>query len=204
MSRLRIKLPVVVEGKYDKHRLSSLIDAHIITTDGFGIFRENEKRELIRRLASKGGIIVMTDSDGAGLVIRNYLRSVLSRDSIHHVYIPQKQGRERRKAAASKEGLIGVEGIDTDILIRLLEPYAEQSEKSAEQPELTKLDFYTDGLSGGADSARLRKEFASAVGLPDNLSANALLEAVNMLQLYDGYKSFVKKYKKVKSEPYDG
>ncbi|MHB1150857.1 MAG: toprim domain-containing protein [Eubacteriales bacterium] len=193
MKKLKISLPIVVEGKYDKHRLSSILDAHIITTDGFGIFREDEKRALIRRLAANGGVIVMTDSDGAGLVIRNYLRSVLPADSVRHVYIPQVEGKERRKHMTSKEGLIGVEGTDTDILIRLLEPFAEGiCETESRQSALTKADFYADGLSGRDDSAQRRTAFATSVGLPKNLSANALLEAVNMLRLYDEYKFFLK------------
>lgn len=193
MKRLKISLPIIVEGKYDKHRLSSILDAHIITTDGFGIFREDEKRELIRRLAANGGVIVMTDSDGAGLVIRNHLRSILPADSVRHVYIPQVEGRERRKNMSSKEGLIGVEGTNADILIRLLEPFAEGiCETEPQQPALTKADFYADGLSGRDDSAQRRAALASAVGLPKNLSANALLEAVNMLRLYDEYKLFLK------------
>lgn len=193
MKRLKISLPIIVEGKYDKHRLSSILDAHIITTDGFGIFREDEKRALIRRLAADGGVIVMTDSDGAGLVIRNYLRSLLPAESVRHVYIPQVEGRESRKNTPSKEGLIGVEGTDADILVRLLEPFAEGfCDTESQQFALTKADFYADGLSGCDDSAQRRVLFASAVGLPKNLSANALLEAVNMLRLYDEYKLFIK------------
>jgi ribonuclease M5 len=195
MKRLKLTLPLIVEGKYDKHRLSSLLDAHIITTDGFGIFREDEKRELIRRLASNGGVIVMTDSDSAGLVIRNYLRSVLSGYHIWHVYIPKIEGREHRKSVASKEGLLGVEGIDAEILIRLLEPFA-GGLCDTEPPRhlVTKTDFYSDGLSGHDDSAKKRTALAVSLGLPDNLSANALLEAINMLWLYDEYKSFIRQY----------
>lgn len=191
MKKLKLKLPVIVEGKYDKHRLSSLLDAHIITTDGFGIFREDEKRRLIRRLAASGGVIVMTDSDSAGLVIRNYLRSVLSGYCVRHVYIPQVEGKEHRKSAASKEGLLGVEGIDAQTLVRLLEPFASGSgETEPPRQPLTKADFYADGFSGRDDSAKRRTALAAALGLPDNLSANALLEAINMLWLYDEYKSF--------------
>ena len=191
MKRFKIGLPIIVEGRYDKHRLSSLLDARIITTDGFGIFREEEKRVFIRRLAARGGIIVMTDSDGAGLVIRNYLKSVLPAGSIRHVYIPQVQGRERRKKTCSKEGLLGVEGIDADTLRSLLEPYAEGSETYRRHCGLTKADFYADGMSGWPDSARRRRCFASDAGLPANLSANALLEAINMLCLEEEYRLFI-------------
>ncbi|MDD4773042.1 MAG: DUF4093 domain-containing protein [Eubacteriales bacterium] len=190
IKRLKISLPIIVEGRYDKHRLSSLLDARIITTDGFGIFREEEKRAFIRRLAARGGIIVMTDSDGAGLIIRNYLKSVLPAGSIRHVYIPQVQGRERRKKTGSKEGLIGVEGIDADTLLRLLEPYAEGCGTDP-HCTITKSDFYADGMSGRPDSARRRRAFASIAGLPANLSANALLEAINMLGLDREYRLFI-------------
>lgn len=190
MKKPTIKLPVIVEGRHDRQRLISLFDAHIITTEGFGIFRESEKRELIRRLAADGGVIVMTDSDGGGLVIRNYLRSVLPAKSIYHVYIPQVRGKERRKSAPSKEGLLGVEGIDADTLLKLLEPFISGECETAPERIITKADFYADGFSGQNDSGSRRKKLASALGLPKNLSANALLEAVNMLRLHDGYEMF--------------
>jgi ribonuclease M5 len=195
MKKLKLSLPIIVEGKYDKHRLSSLLDAHIITTDGFGIFREDEKRVLIRRIAANGGVIVMTDSDSAGLVIRNYLRSVLSGYCVRHVYIPQVEGREHRKRVPSKEGLLGVEGIDAETLVRLLEPFASGVyETEPPRQPLTKANFYADGFSGRDDSTNNRKELAAALGLPDNLSANALLEAINMLWMYDEYKSFTEEH----------
>jgi ribonuclease M5 len=133
----------------------------------------------------------MTDSDSAGLVIRNYLRSVLSGYCVRHVYIPKVEGMERRKNAPSKEGLLGVEGIGAETLIRLLEPFADGScDSESPRQLLTKADFYSDGFSGHDDSAKKRTALAVSLGLPDNLSANALLEAINMLWLYDEYKSF--------------
>ncbi len=194
MKKLKITLPVIVEGKYDRHRLSSFLDAHIITTDGFGIFREDEKRALIRRLAAERGIIVLTDSDGAGLVIRNYLRSFLPPELVRHVYIPQVAGRERRKSSPSREGLIGVEGTDEKVLVGLFEPFAAADETGPAEPALTKADLYAGGLSGRKDSAQRRAAFAEAAGLPKNLSANALLEAVNLLCLQGEYRIFIKKY----------
>ncbi len=192
--RLHIKLPIIVEGRYDKARLTSVADAHIITTEGFGIFRETEKKELIRRLASKGGVIVLTDSDGAGLVIRGYLKRILPPGSIHNLYIPPTAGKERRKEAPSKEGLLGVEGMDCDILYDLLLPFSDESTEAApDANELTKAEFYSDGFSGGKDSAARRLMLCEYLSLPKNLSANALLEAVNMLGLRGGYESFLKK-----------
>lgn len=124
MNRLMLDRPVVVEGKYDKIRLSSLVGSEIFTTDGFGIFREEEKREMLRRIAEKRGLIVLTDSDGGGLVIRNFLRSTLPKGKVVHLYIPQVPGKEKRKTRPSREGLLGVEGTSTELLFRLLSPFS--------------------------------------------------------------------------------
>ena len=176
---LEISRPIIVEGKYDKIKLSSIVSAHIITTDGFGIFSASEKAALIRRLAEPNGVIVLTDSDGAGLVIRNYLKSLLPPDKIIHIYTPQIKGRERRKSAPSKAGLLGVEGIDADWLREALAPFADGP--APRKMSLSKADFYALGLSGGAGSENRRRALAKALSLPDNLSSNALLEAVNLL-----------------------
>ena len=176
---LEISRPIIVEGKYDKIKLNSLVKANIITTDGFGVFTDKEKAKLIRRLAAEHGIIVITDSDGAGLVIRNFLKNLVSKDKITHIYIPQIKGKERRKDAPSKEGLLGVEGMDADLLRNALAPFADGELKP--RMNLTKADLYELGLSGREDSEARRKKLAAILDLPQNLSANALLEAICML-----------------------
>ncbi len=203
--KLKIDLPIAVEGKYDKIKLASIIDANIITTGGFGIFSSDEKKLLIRRLAEPRGIIVLTDSDGAGLVIRNYFRSILPPDKLIHLYIPQISGREKRKRQPSRAGILGVEGIDAGMLRKILEPFAvggdrDNDEASANtdsvnadstRREVTKADFYSDRLSGGESSASRRAALCRLLGLPDNMSSNALLAAVNLLCDYDTYRELV-------------
>ena len=203
--KLKIDIPIAVEGKYDKIKLASIVDANIITTGGFGIFSSDEKKLLIRRLAEPHGIIILTDSDGAGLVIRNYFRSILPPDKLIHLYIPQISGREKRKRQPSKAGILGVEGIDAGMLRRLLEPFAVGGDRDVDEAsantdsvnadstrrEVTKADFYSDRLSGGESSASRRAALCHLLGLPDNMSANALLAAVNMLCGYAGYRELV-------------
>ena len=188
--KMHISMPILVEGRYDKNHLQSIVDAHILCSDGFGIFREREKRELLRRLAMEHGLIVLTDSDGAGLVIRNYLNSLLPRGRVHHLYIPQVAGKERRKAVPSKEGYLGVEGIDAGTLRALLAPFADDAPPAADASPLTKADFYADGYSGRPDSASRREALARALRLPANLSSNAILEAINLLRLREAYERF--------------
>ena len=179
---LTITKPIIVEGKYDKIKVASVARALILTTDGFGIFSSDEKAALFRRLAEKEGVIVLTDSDGAGLVIRNYLKSILPPDKITHLYIPQIKGREKRKREPSKEGLLGVEGIDADWLRTALAPFAAESEGlTRTEMTLQKADLYELGLSGGTGSADRRRMLCQMLSLPDHLSANALLAALNML-----------------------
>ncbi|MCI8388849.1 MAG: DUF4093 domain-containing protein [Clostridiales bacterium] len=190
---MKIEIPIAVEGKYDKIKLASIVDAQIITTDGFGVFASHEKTALIRRIAEPKGMIVLTDSDGAGLVIRNYFNSILPKNKLIHLYIPQIKGKERRKKSPSKAGTLGVEGIDAETLRRLLAPYAVGSTEAAKPTrEVTKVDFFSDGLSGGEASAERRKLLCAKLDLPDNMSANALLAAVNLLCSYDEYKEMVK------------
>ena len=191
--KLKIDRPVIVEGLYDKIKLDSIIDAPIIVTDGFRIFREREKAALIRRVAERSGVFVLTDSDDAGMVIRNYINSILPKDKIIHLYIPELPGRERRKKVGSKSGLLGVEGVDAELLRKLFLPYSEGSVSadSAPRGDITKLDFYLDGLSGNEGSAERRRELAKACGLPTNLSSTALLAALNMLYTRDEYKEMV-------------
>ena len=176
---LEISRPIIVEGKYDKIKLSRIVKANIITTDGFGIFSKEEKNLLIRRLAEKRGVIVLTDSDGAGLVIRNHLKNLLPKEKVIHIYTPQIKGKEKRKNEPSKEGFLGVEGMELDWLIKALEPFADGN--VPDRMELSKADLYELGLSGRDDSEKRRKALATALNLPTNLSANALLEAIRIL-----------------------
>lgn len=182
---VKLDRPVVVEGKYDKLRLSSVIDAPIITTNGFRIFNDKEKQALIRRLAADKGIFVLTDADGAGLIIRNLLRGSVPKEKITNIYIPAVRGKEKRKAAPSKEGFLGVEGIDEETLTKLFAPFAVDSTQetaSAQNKErIKKSDFYEAGLSGGEGSAARRLALAQYWKLPPYMSANALLEAANLL-----------------------
>ena len=153
---LTISRPIIVEGKYDKIKLSRVVNAHIVTTDGFGIFSQAQKTSLIRRLAEENGVIVLTDSDGAGLVIRNYLRNILSPDKIIHLYTPRIKGKEKRKNTPSKEGFLGVEGMELEWLEKTLAPFADGGIKPRMQ--LTKADLYAFGLSGGTNSEIRRRE----------------------------------------------
>ena len=192
--KLIIPYPVVVEGKYDKIRLSNIIDAQIVVTDGFGVFRKEEKRLLLRRLAASSPLIVLTDSDGGGTVIRSHLSGMLPRDRIIPLYIPQIPGKERRKTKASAAGTLGVEGMDDDLLYRLFLPYAKADGDPvarAHANPLSKADFFADGLTGGEYSATRRDELARRVGLPAGMSANALLEALKLLISYEDYLELV-------------
>lgn len=184
--RIKIDRPVIVEGKYDKIKLQSVIDATIITTDGFSLFNRKEKLALIRRLAEKAGVIVLTDSDGAGKVIRNFISSALPKDKVIHLYIPEIAGKERRKSAPSKAGTLGVEGMEADLLHALFAPFASEGDRPRGRP-VTKTDFFETGLSGHQDSSRLRDALAMAFGLPSKMTANALLAALNIIADYDGF-----------------
>ncbi len=182
MEKLTIPYPILVEGKYDKIKLDSILDADILQTDGFGIFRKAELATLLRRVAQRTPIIVLTDSDGAGLVIRNYINSILPPDRILHLYIPPTPGKERRKVAPSKEGLLGVEGINADCLRKLFSPFCVENIADArKKAALTKGDLYELGFSGGAQSAERRMALCEQLQLPKTLSANALLCALNLL-----------------------
>lgn len=200
MQKLKIKEAIVVEGTYDKIKLSSAVDALIIQTNGFQVFRDREKLALIRSAAEKSGIIVLTDSDRAGFIIRNYVKQGIDGAKIKHAYIPDVFGKERRKAVPSKEGKLGVEGIDikliTDALINagatVIGDEA-SGEKAASKRLISKLDLYRDGFSGGANSAARRRSLQRLLGFPERMSANMLVEAVNLICGYDEYAKAVKK-----------
>ena len=181
MDKLRIDLPIIVEGKYDKIKVSSISDAPIIQTDGFGVFKSSERLALIKQLSKKSKIIVLTDSDGAGKLIRSHITSAIPKDRLIQLYIPQIEGKERRKAQASAEGYLGVEGVDADIIRRLLAPFAAERGEETEREPIEKLDLYEAGLTGESDSAARRDALAEKLGLPRAMTPNALLAALNVL-----------------------
>ena len=190
--KLRIPYPIIVEGKYDRLRLLSVCDAQIITTEGFGIFKKSEKLALIRQLSSKTPIIVLTDSDGAGKLIRSHITSAIPAHRLIQLYIPKIEGKERRKTEPSAEGTLGVEGMERALLYELLSPFVSEERLSkAAENALSKTDFYMDGLSGNADSSRARDELAKKLSLPSGMTANALLAALKILISYDEYLALV-------------
>ena len=176
--KLELKEAVIVEGKYDKIKLDSILDAKVITTGGFGIFNSDEKKALIKRLC-ENGVILLCDSDGAGKMIRSYIKSFLPPEKVINLYIPKIEGKERRKREGSKEGTLGVEGMDASLLRDLFKSYEDAA--ASERTPITKRDFYMHGLSGGDNSATKRDELASGYGLPSGMTANALLDALNII-----------------------
>lgn len=185
---------VVVEGKYDAIRLRSVVDATIVETDGFGIFRQPEKLELLKRLALVQGLIVLTDSDSAGFVIRDRISGALPKERVKHAYIPEITGKERRKNKPSKEGLLGVEGVDGEtVLAALWRAGATSLDGTVERPVpyLTKARLYEDGLSGREDSARRRTALLKRLLLPTKLSANRLIEVLNVLLTEQEYEEIL-------------
>lgn len=194
MGKLHVRYPIIVEGKYDKIKLASIIEGTVITTDGFGLFKSREKLALIRRLSEKTEIILLTDSDGGGKVIRSHITSAIPKERLIQLYIPQIKGKEKRKAETSAEGFLGVEGIDADALRSLFLPFsdeAEQTEGQRKKSDITKTDFFCDGLSGGKNSSQMRDALARRLGLPAKMTPNALLEAVKILCTYDEYRQIM-------------
>jgi ribonuclease M5 len=174
---------IVVEGRYDKNTLAQLVDATIVETDGFGVFSDSEKLSLLRRLADERGLVVLTDSDGAGFVIRNFLKGAIDPAKVKHAYIPDIPGKEKRKAHAGKEGRLGVEGMKPEVLLDAL-ARAGATVSNRETPageKLTKADLYALGLSGGEGSAARRALLLQKLALPEKLSPNALLDVLNAL-----------------------
>ena len=190
MEKLKIALPIIVEGRYDKATLSGYVDANIITTDGFSVFNNKEKQRLIRRLC-ENGVILLTDSDGGGRQIRSFLSGILPKDKIHHLYIPEIEGKERRKAHASAAGLLGVEGMKKEVILGLLEPFANGEIQQKSEKMITKVDFFEDKLTGAPNSAARRAEICKALDLPHDMTPNALLAALNMLLGYEKYKELI-------------
>ena len=192
MEKLKIKYPIIVEGKYDKIKIDSIADACVITTGGFSLFKNHEKLAVIRRLAKGGKIIVMCDSDGAGKLIRSHISSAVAKENIIQLYTPQIKGREKRKDHDSKEGYLGVEGVDVDILRELLAPFSD-GDFAPVGADITKLDFYNDGLTGGENSKEKRNKVASLLGLPKDMTPNAMLEAICVAYSTEEYKLAVNK-----------
>lgn len=176
---------IVVEGRYDKNTLSQVVNAVIIETSGFGIFNDKQKQKLMRRMAEERGLIVLTDSDGAGFVIRNFIKGCVEPALVKHAYIPDISGKERRKAAPGKEGKLGVEGMRPEVLINALRragaTMSEEGEESAPTECITKADMFARGLTGGTGSREKRRELLKKLDLPEKLSADALLQVLNAL-----------------------
>ncbi len=180
---VRIREAIVVEGRYDKNTLSQIVDAPILETSGFGIFKDKKQLELLRKVAKIRGLIVFTDSDGAGFVIRNHLKSAIDGRCLKHAYIPDIPGKERRKFAPGKEGKLGVEGMSPEIILEALRRAGAtiEGEDTPARNGITKQDLVELGLSGGANSAEKRQKLLRKLDLPEHMSANAMLQALNLL-----------------------
>lgn len=195
---VKIKEAILVEGRYDKNTLSQIVDAPIFETAGFGIFKDKKQMGLLRQVAQKRGLIVFTDSDGAGFVIRNHVKSAIPGKFLKHAYIPDIYGKERRKAAPGKEGKLGVEGMRPEILLDALKKAGAtmEGEEASHCHAITKQDMMELGLSGGANAAQLRKKLLQKLDLPEHMSANALLQALNLLYTAEELGDIVKKLEK--------
>ena len=184
---IKLDRPVIVEGKYDKITLENIVDALIITTDGFGIFKNKEKCDLIRQLAKKNGVIIMTDSDSAGAVIRSYIKKIVSDCEIINVFVPELNRKEKRKDKPSKSGLLGVEGMTPEIIENALKKSGVFSVKTEERRKITKADMFAFGLSGREDSKERRKNFLKYLGLPQTLSSSAMLDVLNNMLTFEEF-----------------
>jgi len=195
----RVREVIIVEGKYDRNTLSQVVHGTIIETSGFGVFSDKEKLALIRMLAERRGLVILTDSDKAGFLIRGKLSGMLDGLKVKHAYIPDEMGRERRKPSPSKEGKLGVEGMCPDVLIKALEiagaTFDDEMAFPVNTERITKADMFAAGLSGGADSAHKRRELLKQLNLPERLSANGLLQVLNALFTRDEFLEKVFVYK---------
>lgn len=192
---IKINEVIIVEGKYDKIKLSSIVDAVIIVTNGFGIFRDREKLELIRYYAQKTGIIILTDSDSAGRKIRGYIKGAVKKGRIINVYIPDVFGKERRKEKPSAEGKLGVEGIDVKTLVSAFEKSGVTASENNRKSDITKLTLYELGLSGGNESKKLRESLQKSLGLPSLMSSGSLVEVLNTMMNSSELAEHIKKIK---------
>lgn len=192
--KIAIKEAIIVEGRYDKAKVSRLFDAVIVETFGFGIFSDEKKLALIRSLAKKCGIIILTDSDSAGFLIRNYIKGAITAGTVKHAYIPDIPGKERRKSAPSAEGNLGVEGIPDNIIVNaVLSAGADEREPDENVRKITKADLYEDGLNGRQDSSAKRKKLLKTLELPEHLSVNALCGVLNTMMSFEEYKQLILK-----------
>lgn len=191
---IKLSKAVIVEGKYDKIRLENILDATIITTNGFGVFKDKEKRELIKLLAKKCGIVILTDSDNAGQIIRKAVEKIIPKEQYVSVYLPSILGKEKRKIAPSSEGLLGVEGTDDAVILEALSRAGVIGKKSEKQGrKITKVDLFNIGVSGGEGSKEKRASLCKFLKLPESLPANSLIEVLNCLY---GYQSFINEVEK--------
>ena len=184
---VHVEQAIVVEGRYDKNTLRQIVDTTIFQTNGFSVMHDRELLALLRRAAQTCGLVILTDSDGAGLVIRSFLRGALPREGVLHAYVPEIAGKEKRKAAPGKAGLLGVEGMTPEIILRALRDAGATVGGQTRRADgrITKLDLYTLGLSGGVGSAEKRQALLKELQLPGYLSANAMLDALNLLMTRD-------------------
>ena len=192
---IRIDEAVIVEGKYDKIKLSRFIDATIIPTNGFSVFKDTEKRKIIKLLALNKGLVVITDSDSAGMVIRSYLKKICPSGSIKNVYIPQIKGKEKRKSTPSKEGFLGLEGLSEEVIIDALKKCAITGKTGEKNKKITKQDLFLLGFSGSTNSSIFREGFALFSGLPKGMSSSAFLDAVNAIYGYNEFLTAVKEWR---------
>lgn len=191
---IKIKEAIVVEGNYDKIKLSGVVDATIVVTDGFMIFKNKPMIKMLSHLADKNGIIIFTDSDRAGFQIRNYIKNALKGKNVKHAYIPDIKGKEKRKDKPSKEGFLGVEGISDDIIITALKNASATEHTPLRDLRLiTKADLCADGFCGTADSHKKRMAFLKKLGLPVRMSSNMMLDVLNSIYGYDEYKKLIEK-----------
>jgi ribonuclease M5 len=190
---VKIKEAIVVEGRYDKNTLAQIVDAPILETAGFGIFKDKQQLSLLRRVAESRGLIVFTDSDGAGFVIRNHLKSVIPGKFLKHAYIPDIYGKEKRKSAPGKEGKLGVEGMRPEIILEALRKAGAtiEGEESSPRNQITKQDLMELGMSGGPDSSAKRLQLLKKLNLPERMSANAMLQALNLLYSLEELRTIV-------------
>lgn len=201
---IRIREAILVEGRYDINVMKQLVDTIVLETGGFRIFNNKDQLKLLRRIAVARGLIILTDSDGAGFVIRNYLKGTLPKQGIKHAYIPDIFGKERRKRHASKEGKLGVEGMHSDILLKVLQnagaTFIDEADSSASSNEIntpiTKADFFAWGLAGGEHSAERRQKLLAALDLPIHMTANALLEFINAVGSREEIRHILRQFQK--------
>lgn len=195
---VKVREAIVVEGRYDKNTLSQIVDAPIFETRGFGIFKDKEQMALLRAVALRRGLIVFTDSDGAGFVIRNHLKSAIPNQYLKHAYIPDIPGKEKRKSAPGKEGKLGVEGMTSDVILTALKDAGATFEDGTQTKSggISKQDLCSLGLSGGVDSSQKRFALQKKLNLPEHMSANALLQALNLLYSMDELSRLVKALEK--------